>query len=801
MARPNLTIAFALLLLAIPALAQAPSLAAPPRAVTLAEAAAREGEDFRPQLLGEAVSVEGVVSIGPLVLPDAVYVALRDPRQPTHALLLVYSGDNRAQAPTSEQVRPGSQIRATGLVSLYAGQAVLKPESTIVTGQTNAPAPLELDADLAATINSVGQWVRLRGTAGPGETTNDTYVLTLASTQPPLRLVAPKGQGGVNPWAGVEAGDRITVNGLVTQAALTPPFNRNFQILLARPADFVVESRERTQGVELLPAVVMLVLLGILGAWYTQQKSARLNRSIQQILETSEALANAATVRDLADTLLQRLPRVSPRAQWEVYRFDEERKLVEPLALASNANHKDKPTFLLDAAKRPEERLLATALRNGTLLSLADGQKSTVLTGDQKDAAHSYLVSPMRSHEQTVGVILAVGAPGRPLIDPALHAAFTHLCFSAGEQLARINQTALREQVHRSEKLSVAGQLIHGVLTELRAPLENIRRQSQALDETSGEAIRREVERASSTVERIISVARAEQIDSRPVALKGLFEKLETSFRATCHESLSPQFHFPVEAVEVLGSPLQLQKVFENLLQHAHAAARHSVEKYLVVNLSRIARSAVVEIEFSGPYAEGEGPDFDSHALGLAISRGLVQSHGGDIRFSVLRPGRFRYETELPCLSTPNGEDTEGAEGAKEEGEFTVLLVEPEENARRRVLSLFAEMPHRLVPVSSIDDAVEFAEKIRFDLVLSSLRPEGGVWTELFHRIHHRAPHFAVMSESIRGGEAPDSPDDDPALKAAANLLDGRSASMIAKPVERADLDRILASLEARGGE
>jgi signal transduction histidine kinase len=739
------------------------------RQVSVTEAAQRSGADFRPALLGELVQLEGIALRPPIEAQDGVLLALAG-KEGQGALLLVFAGDNRSQAPSTAQVQAGSVVEATGMISLHAGQAVLKPQEWKVLRREQPVSATAIQVSEAASVESVGRYVELIGRVEELKDTSAGISFLLHSDDASIRVQFLR---PARPAFPLEAGESVKVRGIVTQAALSPPYNRNFQLVASAASDLDVLPSECEEDLRLLPAVVMLVGIGIIGAWYAQQKAARQQQAMQYLLEASEALSGVASLRDVAEILAQRLTKFFPAARIYTYRFDEERKLCERIPEGGNP---EAHTFRLDQSRNAEEKILVAAIQNQDLAIATDAEKQLNL-----------LACPLSTRERTLGAILIASPAGKKLLNPAWQSPFRHLAFDAAMQLDRLEQNSLREQVHRSEKLAVAGQLIHGVLTELHGPLESIRKLSQALECAEAQAIGEEVERASSTVNRIVSVARAEQVDSRPVALRPLLEKLAANVPVPL------QLHLPPENLEVLGSQAQLQKVFENLLAHAAAAAAQNPESQISLTASRIGRSAMVEIEFSGPLDEAEGPDFSRTALGLAIARGLLQSHGGDVRFAPLLRGRYRYETELPCLGTASGDPTASDSPAASEGELTVLLVEPDAASQRRVLAMFGELPHRLVPVSGMEEAIEFSEKIRFDLILCSSRPEGGNWTELFHRVHHRTPHFTVMSEGMGLTDAANS-----GASAEQSLLDGRSASMISKPVEREELLRLLSGLEAK---
>jgi len=138
---------------------------------------------------------------------------------------------------------------------------------------------------------------------------------------------------------------------------------------------------------------------------------------------------------------------------------------------------------------------------------------------------------------------------------------------------------------------------------------------------------------------------------------------------------------------------------------------------------------------------------------------------------------------ELPSLNSSPSEDFSTAvQFAPQRGMITALLVEPEIQSQRKMLAIFGELNHRLIPVSNIQEAADLAEKVRFDIVFSSAMPEGGTWAELFQKVHHRTPHFALLSES--------------AEEQSFELLEGTSSSMLRKPVEEKDIMSLLERIQ-----
>lgn len=743
------------------------------RPVSLTEAAERTAPDFRPKRLGDLVRVSGIASAAMVEAPDATYLGLTNGPSAESGLMLIFSGDNKPIAPAAAAVRPGSRIEAEGVVSLHAGQAVLKPHKITINGSVQPVSPPNLHPPEAASFRYEGMQVVVEGTIAEYREASSGDLLEFVEGGQLLKVFLPLMRHEMDrPLARFHRGDRVRVRGLVSQFCTNPPYDRFFQLLLANSREIdLIEGRPLVPP-QVAPAIVFTILLGILATWYLQQRSSRQNQVVQRILESSESLYGVSSSRELAEAIRKSLLDLIPAQSVEVYHYDPSRKLLERIPdNLSSVPH----SFHIEECRSGRERALSLAIRNKVMMQFADKRSAEVLEA-RSENSEAILVIPMKGPEEACGALLITGKPGPTLLSDGLRPAMQHLANDAGQYLIEIEQGAIREQIHRSEKLAVAGQLIQGVTTELNAPLEKIREFSLRLNPEDAEAIGAQVFKASETVRRIVSVARAEQIDARPVELRHLFQKLFEKLEEEGHLShLETELNLPQDAMLVLGSQAQLAQVFENLLEHSRSAGLASIEHFLAVTLNRVGRSVMIEIEFSGPFTEGEGPDFNSTALGLAICRGLLQSHGGDLRFSALRPGRYRYEAELPSLSSSPVDDFGGGlEVTGPRGQLTALLVEPERQTQRRMLALFGEMNHRLVPVTNIEDAADLADRMRFDVVFASSRPEGGTWTELFHRLHHRTPHFVVLSEASQ--------------EQGSDLIDGSSAVMMKKPVEADEL-------------
>ncbi|MBM3760304.1 MAG: HAMP domain-containing histidine kinase [Acidobacteria bacterium] len=777
------TLIFASLALAVLHAQDAPPPSPPYRPVSLSEASARIQPDFKPKLNLEMVRVRGITISSLLEASDATYLAIADPEEPSHGLLLLYSGDNKERKPDPSTVPAGTIVEVDGIVSLHAGQAVVKPIDIRVVGKQEVPNPPVLTPVSAASFEHEGLVVVVEGEVNEFREGSWGDLLDFKEGGRAIQVFLPLPNRGMErPLSVYKRGDHIRVKGLVTQFCLRPPYNQYFQLMLANARDIELTDARPAVPPQIVPAAVLLVLIGITAAWYVQQRTKWQQKLIHRFMQASEEIYSLGTAREVAEMLRSSLMELLPVESVSTYHYDPARKVFDRIPdQASSAPH----SFHIEECSTSLEHAIAKSVRERNLISASD-TSSLDSPPPANETPHALLVLPMKSRSESRGAIVLTAPVGKQILAEAILLAAQHLANDACQYFESLEQTALREQQHRSDKLAVAGQLIHGVITELNTPLEQIRELTAALPESEAAAIHAQVKKASETVRRVVAVARAEQIDARPVDLRFLLQRLMEDFEEGLREgNIEADINLGPESLFVLGSQEQLLQVFENLLLHAKAAAIHSLEHVFTLNLNRIGRSAMIEVEFSGPFAEGEGPDFSGAALGLAITRGLLQSYGGELRFKTIRAGRFRYDIELPSLNASPAEDFATAITlSPQRGLVTALLVEPDFQTQRKMLAIFGELSHRLIPVGNVEEATDLAEKVRFDIVFASSRPEGGSWADLFHRIHHRTPHFVLLSES--------------AEEPIGDVLEGTASSVLRKPIEEADIIGLLDRLHQR---
>jgi PAS domain S-box-containing protein len=156
---------------------------------------------------------------------------------------------------------------------------------------------------------------------------------------------------------------------------------------------------------------------------------------------------------------------------------------------------------------------------------------------------------------------------------------------------------------------------------------------------------------------------------------------------------------------------------------------------------------------------------FGGLGLGLAISRQLVELHGGAITASSAGKGLgATFAVELPTVEAfvPSAPDSppRALPPAAGVAPLRVLLVEDHEPTMRVLRRLLEQMGHRVVPAASLATARAAARAGEFDLLLSDLGLHDGSGLQLMQEMGDRFAGRAIaltgygMEEDVRNSAA-----------------------------------------------
>ena len=242
----------------------------------------------------------------------------------------------------------------------------------------------------------------------------------------------------------------------------------------------------------------------------------------------------------------------------------------------------------------------------------------------------------------------------------ALGNAFNIMSRSISERDRELRDRA-QEEIMKSERLAMIGQLAAGVAHEINNPLGSIlllnrlvlnKCQPDTVMIQNTQRIEREVKRCQNIVQGLLEFARQREPKAQTVDLNTLLDKtIALIENQSIFHNISIVKNYTADLPSVRVDPAQLQQVFINIIINAVDAMEGWGTLSLITSTDEISGTVDVSFKDTGSGME-EGaldrifePFFTTKAvghgtgLGLSISLGLVQRNGGTIRVSS-RPGR-----------------------------------------------------------------------------------------------------------------------------------------------------------------
>jgi C4-dicarboxylate-specific signal transduction histidine kinase/ActR/RegA family two-component response regulator len=689
--------------------------------------------------------------------------------------------------------RPGDLVTATGVISRRAGMPVLKPATITRESWGAPPQPRVIALSDLVGFRYIGVLVTTEGRVTFAGTNTGGEMLTLAERDSGLTVFLPK-RRVENPasFASFSIGDRARVTGISTQYCPLPPYTRAFQIII--PSEGMVTLVEH--GALVPPFLLLIAAVGIaliLVVWWIREHRLRAQRQTMRTLNSlTEEIVAASSPGEILVKLAHAIPEVSGATGVRLYIVNRKMRTLDRV---TNSTEPDPLSVSVDAPIGPLPTGAALCYRNRTLLNIPDTRRSPFFKASSKaDLPRSVMFVPMMAQSEAMGVLELYNADRVSYFSHEEQTAAQHLANQVATSLRLQEQHSIREQLFRSEKLAATGQLISGIANQLRAPLEMILAISRTLlaEPPAGGAERQtrvlaaEAQRASEIVARLVSFGRAEDAEPKLVEVNSIISSLQR-FRDREWKSLGIDVRSRLshDPLHTLGAQGQLEQVFLNLLVHAEQSVIESPDKVITIETSAIGRRVLIEISYSGPErpSEAAAPDngFGSNELGIGVARGIIQSHGGEMRLSTPGPRVQRFEVELPLAGDPHATKPRRAPRTRQ---LTALVVEPDAALQRGLVAELSERDYRVVPVATAEEGMDLSQRLRFDVVLCSVRLPGLNWVEFSERVREHISVFVLMTDGY-----------DVDLARAFRSGEGL---VLSKPVQPADLERVLTEAEAR---
>ena len=247
-----------------------------------------------------------------------------------------------------------------------------------------------------------------------------------------------------------------------------------------------------------------------------------------------------------------------------------------------------------------------------------------------------------------------------------------HMWFSLydtneGRRLAAIVVDSSEEMRAREEEglrqLLTGNRIMATALShEVRNFCGVLERLCESLSRTHNLAQDRDLQQIVNLIEGLESMASLKlqtksQAVLEPVPLKEVLDNLRIVIEADWREiGGKVQWRLPAEIPQVLAEPHGLLQAFLNLVQNSHRAVQLEPLRLLTVTVVRELKKVIVRFEDSGPGIQAPETLFQpfqtgasGSGLGLYVSRSIVRSYGGDLKFEP-RPQGCTFAVELEAV-------------------------------------------------------------------------------------------------------------------------------------------------------
>ncbi|GAA0296725.1 response regulator [Sphingomonas oligophenolica] len=396
------------------------------------------------------------------------------------------------------------------------------------------------------------------------------------------------------------------------------------------------------------------------------------------------------------------------------------------------------------------------------------------------------------------------------------------LVMFAAELEERVEQrTAEREavsaQLHEAQKLETLGQLTGGVahdfnnlLTPVIGNLDMLRRlhedeRSQRLLGSALEA----AERAKTLVSRLLSFARRQTLEARPIDTAAVIGGMLDFIRRTIGPHIDVALDVPDGLPAAMVDPNQLELALLNLSVNARDAMPEGGRLAISVALEQLCAPNPWALAPGGYIAlriadTGTGMDEETlrraiepfystkgigkgTGLGLSMVHGLAAQSGGALRLQSAPGEGTTAELLLPLAHQPAEQIAlHRDEPIPRMSRLHVLLVDDEELVRRGTAEMLTDLGHGVVQAASGAQALRLLRTARYDVMVSDYLMPGMTGLDLAADARRIVPGLPVLL-----------------ISGFADVADGFSGDIpkLAKPFRQNELAGALAQVVEGAGQ
>ncbi|HEX7385228.1 MAG TPA: PAS domain S-box protein [Burkholderiaceae bacterium] len=302
-----------------------------------------------------------------------------------------------------------------------------------------------------------------------------------------------------------------------------------------------------------------------------------------------------------------------------------------------------------------------------------------------------------------------------------------------------------RESLHQREKLAALGSLLAGVAHELNNPLSVVVARAVLLEEQGNAAaqaaaakIRSAAERCARIVRTFLAMARQQQPQRGPVAVNEVVHAaLDIAGYALRNGNVELRLDLALDLPPIRADADQLHQVLLNLIINAQQSLQERAPPRRIRIASRFdaaERRVRLTVADNGPgipeplRARVFEPYFTTKptgmgtGVGLAVSLGIVEAHGGTIAIETPREGGVAFVVALPAGELPAGDPQTLAPASVDGPGLSILVVDDEADVRETLAEILEPLRHRVVAVASAREALRRMKLERYDVIFTDVR-------------------------------------------------------------------------------